>query len=87
VASLEQRLRYLYGTTPEEVDQIFNRQEDSCAICRTSEPSGHGWHVDHDHASGVIRGVLCMQCNLLLGNARDSVSILLHAAAYLEERS
>jgi hypothetical protein len=40
-------------------------------------------HVDHCHASGVVRGLLCGQCNILLGAAKDSIETLFAAADYL----
>lgn len=39
-----------------------------CDMCGCAEPKGMGdWHVDHDHGTGRLRGLLCFQCNVLLG--------------------
>ena len=38
-----------------------------CDLCRTGTPGTNGWHVDHDHATGKVRGVLCYRCNTSLG--------------------
>lgn len=44
-------------------------------------------HVDHDHETGLIRGLLCHHCNTLLGHAKDSVDVLEAAIVYLKSRS
>ncbi len=43
-------------------------------------------HLDHDHASGQIRGFLCIDCNHGLGKLRDSADLLLRALVYLRQR-
>jgi len=76
--------RYLYGVTPEQYAALLARQEGRCAICQTDQPGGKGsWHVDHDHATGGVRGLLCSQCNLMLGHARDDPARLRAALEYL----
>lgn len=74
-----------YGVSPEQVEQMLASQGGACAICRTTEPGGHGntWHVDHNHTTGDVRGVLCSTCNTALGQFRDSPEILLAAIRYL----
>lgn len=76
--------QYLYGVTPEQFSEMFAAQDGKCAICRTDEPGGKGWHVDHCHASGNNRAILCHHCNLMLGNAKDDPVRLRAAADYLE---
>jgi hypothetical protein len=52
----------------------------------TSAPAATGRipeHVDHDHATGQVRGMLCSNCNQALGNVRDSVQVLERLAGYL----
>jgi len=74
-----------YGLSLEEFRAILRGQGNRCAICRATGPGGTGdWNVDHDHATGVVRGVLCVLCNLMLGKARDNPEILRMAAGYLE---
>lgn len=87
-----QRRGYLlreFGITPEDFANILRLQGGKCAICKTTDPpkckrSGEGWHIDHDHATGKIRGVLCHHCNVLLGSAKDDQITLLRAVHYLE---
>ena len=77
--------QYKYGITAEQFAARLEAQGDRCAICRSDAPSGKGgWHVDHDHATNAIRGLLCHNCNLMLGNAKDDPARLRAAAAYLE---
>jgi Recombination endonuclease VII len=70
-----------YGITAEEADFLLERQEGLCAIC-LSAPAGH---VDHDHGTGVVRALLCFNCNGGLGQFRDDPAVLRAAADYVEE--
>lgn len=59
-------------------------QQFRCAICKTDEPGNNGhWHVDHDHATGDTRDLLCGHCNLGLGHFRDKTEVLAAAIDYL----
>lgn len=78
------KLKAAYGVTPEQVAACFEDQGRVCAVCGTDTPGHRGWVVDHSHKTQDFRGVLCTNCNWLLGNAKDSVEILLAAVAYLE---
>ena len=71
--------------TPEEFYSMLEKQGKCCAICKDAKPGGQGnWHVDHCHATGRIRGLLCTRCNALLGYAKDSILRLQSAIDYLE---
>lgn len=72
-----------YGLTPEAFDALWDEQTGQCGICLAVLPSKDAAHVDHDHDSGEVRGLLCQQCNLLLGHAGDAVQILQSAMGYL----
>jgi len=55
-----------------------------CRICGDAlAETRRDRHIDHDHATGKVRGILCPSCNLMLGFARDNPSILIAAAGYL----
>jgi hypothetical protein len=58
---------------------MFAAQDGLCAICREAPAE----HVDHDHVSGRVRGLLCFNCNGALGQFRDRVDLMLRAVAYL----
>lgn len=61
-------LKTTYGISLKEWDSMLEAQGHVCAICSTSEPGGrHGWHTDHCHQTGNIRGLLCAACNIRLG--------------------
>jgi len=70
-------LRRRYGITAAEADRMLLGQDGVCAICRTAPAV----HVDHDHATGAVRALLCFNCNGGLGQFKDDPG-LLHAAAY-----
>jgi hypothetical protein len=62
-------------------------QDGACVICGTTEPGDNwhrGLHIDHCHATGRVRGLLCQNCNQMLGKAHDDPAVLRKAAQYLE---
>lgn len=89
--SLESRERILkkqYGITLQDYVRILVSQNQKCAICGSETPDRGGaesFDVDHDHATGKVRGLLCKHCNLMLGNAKDSTSTLESAITYLKK--
>lgn len=72
-----------YQTTLEKVNEMA---EDGCQICGTTDwPGRHARpHVDHDHAQGHVRGILCSECNIGLGKFKDNPELLLAAIQYLK---
>jgi hypothetical protein len=73
-----------YGLTPEQVALLLAAQSGRCAICKSDKPRHkHGWFVDHDHSTGIARGVLCGACNSGIGFFYDSVESLRNAIDYL----
>ena len=72
-----------YGLTAEAYDQLFAAQDGRCAICGDAERDGWDLAVDHDHASGCVRGLLCRKCNVGIGLLRDDARVVSAAAAYL----
>jgi len=80
----DKSLRRLYGITLEQYQAMAAEQGHRCALCGEPPETAKRMHVDHDHATGRIRALLCHHCNLLLGNAKDSTVRLRQAIAYLE---
>lgn len=84
-------IRRTYGLTIDQHDRMLEAQGGACAICRepfvSSErgKSVQDPHVDHDHATGALRGLLCHHCNVMLGHAKDSTRLLRDAISYLEK--
>lgn len=62
-----------------ERQQLHERQTGLCAICRCPPAA----HIDHDHDSGLVRGVLCFNCNAGLGLFTDRSESRTAALAYL----
>lgn len=80
-----QGLKKSHGITIEEYDSMSEGQDNRCAICHTDIPGGRGrFHVDHNHTTRRIRGLLCSNCNLGIGHLQDSEIILESALAYLK---
>lgn len=77
-------LRLNYNLSPEQYDAILTSQNGVCAICELSCSSGRRLAVDHCHSTGVIRGLLCTNCNTGLGRYQDSSKLLRRAAQYLD---
>ncbi len=68
-----------YGITAEEADHLLSKQGGLCAICRKAAAV----HVDHDHATGAVRALLCFNCNGGLGQFKDDPDVLRAAADYV----
>lgn len=77
-------LRRKYGITLEEYSALFEAQGGLCALCRREPTEGISLHVDHDHETGEIRGLLCFLCNNALGDFDDDPVRLRAAADYLD---
>lgn len=77
-----------HGLTLDQYHAMIEQQEDCCAICG-SHPSDNyggfhdGYHIDHQHVTEKIRGLLCKHCNIGIGMLKDSPQICRAAAAYL----
>lgn len=80
-----QRLKN-YGVSRYDFTEMMARQKCRCAICRTSlVPDSKDVHVDHDHQTKKVRGLLCQRCNLAIGLFRDSPKIMNAAIRYLRK--
>jgi hypothetical protein len=83
-AARADRLFAHFAITPAEYDAIFDMQDGLCAICRKAPKPGKRLAVDHDHQSGLIRGLLCFYCNKRVLGAR-SADVLIRTAAYVTD--
>lgn len=75
-----------YGITVEQFEAMVLVQNNLCAICH-KKPNKRALSVDHCHKTGSIRELLCQKCNTILGQAGDSVEILIKAIKYLEKHT
>ena len=73
-----------YELTEERLEQMYRTQNGRCWIC--DQPFGplDSFVIDHCHRTHKVRGLLCNECNLGLGNFRDCVSNLIRAVMYLD---
>lgn len=85
VETRERHLVRKYGVTLADYDAMLERQGGKCAICQTTPETQRYavFHVDHCHATGVVRGLLCRGCNNVLGVINDDPEALARAIAYL----
>lgn len=89
-SGLKRNLRKKYGLSLEQYDALALSQEYRCKICQQPETkivheTVQRLSVDHNHATGHIRGLLCDRCNRGIGQFEDSAVILRLAANYLEQ--
>ena len=77
-------LRRKFGMTLEGYEEILARQGGVCAVCSRPPTPSISLHVDHDHETGRIRGLLCFRCNNALGDLEDDPGLLRAATRYLE---
>ena len=89
-------LRRNFNISRDEYDEMYAHQMGLCAICGQAEtftgPKCHGntpvlLAVDHCHATGLVRELLCNRCNMLLGMCQDNIEVLHRAADYLLKHS
>ena len=79
-------LRKTYGITPEAFDAALNTQNNCCAICKTTEPGARSFHVDHDHTTGELRGLLCNNCNRALGYIKENTDSIASMLEYVKNK-
>lgn len=74
-----------YGLAPGEYDRIYAAQGGVCAICLRSTGATKRLAVDHNHATGAVRGLLCGPDNQYIGHLHNSPEAFIRAAIYLCE--
>lgn len=74
------KLRFRYGINHDQYQALYEAQGGLCAVCR-ERPAVD---VDHDHANGIVRGLVCRSCNVGMGQFKDDPVLLRKALAYLE---
>ncbi len=79
--------RKAFGVAPGTYAEMYAEQNGKCAICQCEDPAKEGkrgFHIDHCHTTHIVRGLLCHNCNVGIGNLRHSENIMLAAIAYLK---
>ena len=78
-------IRSNYGITSDNYREIYEKQEGRCAICRNDIKFRTKYtHIDHNHHTGKVRGLLCNKCNTGLGKFNDDLKILQSALDYIK---
>lgn len=87
----KKRLHREYGLSKEQYKLLFDSQKGLCKICSNPEKLKNRVQgtplrlaIDHCHNTGLIRGLLCAQCNVGLGNFKDNIELLEKAITYLK---
>ncbi len=88
--ALANNLRYSHGLTVTQYDQLVEHQDGVCAICKKKCTVQKRLSVDHDHGTGVVRGLLCIKCNSKVGvlenkEWRDAAEAYLAEAGVVKE--
>ena len=82
-------IKIKYGISIEQYNQMLERQNGKCQICfcvfdlRGSQRTMP--HIDHDHSTGKVRGLLCHGCNSAIGYAREDIDLLVNCIKYLRK--
>jgi hypothetical protein len=77
-----------YGLSVDDYNVMVAKQKGQCAICGIHQSNlKKKLHVDHDHVSGEIRGLLCSRCNIVIGTFNDDTKILKSAIIYLTKKN
>lgn len=74
---------YKYGITKEFLIDLYKQQDGKCKICGDKPVSKRGLHIDHDHKTGLFRGILCHGCNTGIGALKENPEIFIKAIRYL----
>lgn len=86
----DSKIRHTYGIDSKQYNEMLERQNHVCAICDQKECRKNSWGeirslaIDHCHKTKKVRGLLCDDCNNLLGRAKDNQNILKKAIFYLK---
>lgn len=82
-SSNDRVLKHRYGINRDVLDFLIEEQDGKCKICHKEFDSSSKPHVDHNHTTGDVRGILCRNCNLALGYFKDDILLLWRAMNYL----
>lgn len=74
-----------YNLSIEQYENMLAQQHGCCAICGDLLDKAEKTHIDHNHKTNKVRGILCHGCNTSLGGFKDSIDILKSAQMYLEK--
>jgi len=79
------RIKKLYGLSESDIAKMLCQQNKSCAICEVDIESGY--HIDHCHLTGKVRGLLCQKCNQAIGLLKENKKLFERASKYIGDHS
>ncbi len=80
------RIKRMYGISESGYLNIYNQQDGKCAICNELiELRGKQTHIDHNHQTLEVRGLLCHGCNTAIGLFKENIQTLKNAIKYLSK--
>jgi Autographiviridae endonuclease VII len=81
----EKQMEILYGINKNQYNELLERQLNCCAICgKNKDEFRYALSVDHNHETGKIRGLLCLNCNTGIGKFEDKIELVEKALNYLK---
>ncbi len=85
-AERQRQRRWLitYGLMESDYKVLLYKHSGCCHVCGKKPAGTKEFHVDHDHKTGRVRGLLCQHCNIALGMVHDDPTILLRMIEYLK---
>lgn len=82
----QRNYKYLinYGISLDDYNELFNLQDGKCKICEMHQSKlKRNLHVDHNHETGEVRGLLCQPCNHAIGLLKENPKIIKAALEYV----
>lgn len=79
----ERRVQKVYGLAEGDYGRLYLHQQGRCPVCLRATGASKALSVDHDHASGLVRGLLCATDNKIIGHLRDDPEAVLRLYRYL----
>lgn len=83
--AINRHMETKYGLARTQYNEMIESQHNQCKICGVSFGDRYTIHIDHCHVSGKVRGLLCYNCNLALGNVKDNTDVLRNMIDYLAD--
>jgi hypothetical protein len=84
----EWKLKVRYGITTEDYNKLFDKQHGCCAICGKHQSEfKKALHVEHNHKTGNVRGLVCSTCNTIIGLFYEDITILNNTINYLQNEN
>ena len=84
-SSANTKLKARFGITIDDYETMYSNQGGKCLCCgATASGLGHRLAIDHCHNTGVIRGLLCKNCNVALGHLKEDKQIAKNLIKYIE---